>query len=161
MTQAADDIISNLRKRFPDREYFGLVADLKGKNNICYFLFILFRRDTVCYTLRLSLEYSRRTSLWIINTWSNGSSDGKICFSYPIRNWLNLFFRQLWFMGKQFGLFIMLNRRWRGACMSFAFLFLDNWIGESQNNLWIFHKVWSSWPKIKHNPNLVLDQCVG
>jgi len=31
MTQAADNIISNLRKRFPDREYFGLVADLKGE----------------------------------------------------------------------------------------------------------------------------------
>ena len=34
MTQAADDIISNLRKRFPDREYFGLVADLKGTSNL-------------------------------------------------------------------------------------------------------------------------------
>ena len=34
MTQAADNIISNLRKRFPDREYFGLVADLKGTTEI-------------------------------------------------------------------------------------------------------------------------------
>ena len=42
MTQAADDIISNLRKRFPDREYFGLVADLKGKKNICSFFVYLF-----------------------------------------------------------------------------------------------------------------------
>ena len=38
MVEAADDIISNLRKRFPDREYFGLVADLKGKKYIfCFF----------------------------------------------------------------------------------------------------------------------------
>ena len=41
MVEAADDIISNLRKRFPDREYFGLVADLKGKKNI-FFVFYLF-----------------------------------------------------------------------------------------------------------------------
>lgn len=39
MVEAADDIISNLRKRFPDREYFGLVADLKGKK-YNFFLFI-------------------------------------------------------------------------------------------------------------------------
>ena len=39
MVEAADDIISNLRKRFPDREYFGLVADLKGKK---YFFFVFY-----------------------------------------------------------------------------------------------------------------------
>lgn len=42
MVEAADDIISNLRKRFPDREYFGLVADLKGKKYIfSFFLFVI------------------------------------------------------------------------------------------------------------------------
>ena len=47
MVEAADDIISNLRKRFPDREYFGLVADLKVKKYIffcflfiCYFIYL-------------------------------------------------------------------------------------------------------------------------
>ena len=62
MVEAADDIISNLRKRFPDREYFGLVADLKGKKYIFsffYLLFYSFRRDKFCDTLRLSIEYSR------------------------------------------------------------------------------------------------------
>lgn len=63
MVEAADDIISNLRKRFPDREYFGLVADLKGKKyNFSFFIYLLFysfRRDKFCDTLRLSIEYSR------------------------------------------------------------------------------------------------------
>lgn len=62
MAQAADDIISNLRKRFPDREYFGLVADLKGTKSdflIVYLFILLFRRNTFCYALRLSLEYTR------------------------------------------------------------------------------------------------------
>ena len=42
MVEAADDIISNLRKRFPDREYFGLVADLKGKKYLFFFVFFFY-----------------------------------------------------------------------------------------------------------------------
>jgi len=44
MAQDADDIISNLRKRFPDREYFGLVADLKGTKGFfdCSLLYSFF-----------------------------------------------------------------------------------------------------------------------
>ena len=61
MTQAADDIISNLRKRFPDREYFGLVADLKGTGNLSmrHLFIFLFRRDAFCNSLRMSPEYTR------------------------------------------------------------------------------------------------------
>ena len=34
MAQDADDLVAQLKKRFPEREFYALVADLKGRNSI-------------------------------------------------------------------------------------------------------------------------------
>lgn len=60
MAQHAEDLIAQLNKRFPEREFHALVADLKGNSPfmILKVVFTLFRRDAFCNALHSSDKYS-------------------------------------------------------------------------------------------------------